>query len=678
MPDRVPRHPRAARLDAAPAPRSPLQPAGPDGAGPAPETTGPAPSGRHSATDGRPREARGEVTDDVADEATVEDPRPAAPGRRARHRPARSSALPPLRGSVLWPLAALVAVGLVGASTLRGRPLPDDARLTGPASELLMGGGDLAPLSPDAVGAVHAAVYATVTRSFERHATLAGAGRELMLVALLVSALLVWRTTRRLGAGDAAAALAVLAFGAVPWLAPAHTAGGPAALAACWLLLAAWLLAPGRPSPAAGVVAAVATVLAVLLTPDALVLLIAGLAAAAGTGRLRAVPSGWQWPAAAGLAAAAVGARVVLGRWDPHDADPGRWAATTPGLVAVGVVVLGVGLLTALRSPRLRPVGIALAATTVLAVLPPSGRLPALLLCLPAAAVLLGVLVDALLSRQSSPVTATRRQDRGRPAWGLAAVVAAALAVALVGGVVTLRTVPRSDFGAATAARLGEWARTQLPDGARLSVPAHLRAELVHAGTDPARLGSSAAPREAATTAEETVLRVVSGEAPAGSAPVVRMDAADGLAPLTVVDPTPVAPTPEERERRRVLGQALAANPTTVASDEVRTQLAGGELDPRLMSLLAGIGAASGIGLQSLPLVPGEEGRTLVRQAVVTSVGGVGLEGNPVQTDRVLTLLRAQRPPYTPDVVRPVDGGLLVGYRYVPGPDAVLTRAGVG
>jgi hypothetical protein len=64
-----------------------------------------------------------------------------------------------------------------------------------------------------------------------------------------------------------------------------------------------------------------------------------------------------------------------------------------------------------------------------------------------------------------------------------------------------------------------------------------------------------------------------------------------------------------------------------------------------------------------------------VRRAVISSVGGVGLDGDAEQTDRVLTLLRAQRAPYTPDVVRRVDGGLLVGYRYVPAPDALLTRA---
>jgi hypothetical protein len=601
---------------------------------------------------------------------------PPARPPRARHRPTRASLLTALRTGSLWPLAALVAVGLVGAGTLRGRPLPDDGRLTGPAFDLLRGGADLSPLSPEAVGGVHAAVYATVTRAFERHATLAGAGRELMLAVLLVSALLVWRTTRRLGAGNLAAALAVLASGALPWLAPAHATGGPASLAALWLLLAAWLLAPGRPSPAAWAVASVAGVLAVLLAPDTLVLVVAGLAAAIGTGRLLGrLPAARRRGAAGLLAVVAVLARPAVGWWDPQSADPGRWAATQPGLVVVCVVLLVVALLTAARSSRLRPAGIAVAATTVLSVAPPSGRLPALLVCLPVGSVLLGVLLDGLLAARPAPVAPARRHRRRQPAWLPAGLVAAALSVALVAGAVSLGTAPRSDFGAATTAQLTGWAREALPEGSRLSVPADLRAELVHAGADPAWLGTAADLRVAATATEAPVLRVVRGDLPAGSAPVARLDAADGLPALTVVDPRPVAPTAGERDKRRVLGRALAANPATLADDDVRTILSSGELDPRLLSLLAGIGAASGIGIDRLPVVPGEEGRTLVRQAVVSSVGGIALEGAPVQTDRVLTLLRAQRAPYTPEVVRRVEGGLLVGYRYVPAPDALLTRA---
>ena len=645
--------------------------------------------GRHVVTpDARGDDTEGRGSEGIGSEHTADagSPEPDVPEEpplvapRARHRPPRSSFLPEPRLGVLWPVAALAAVGLVGASTLRGRPLPDDGRLTAPAFDLLRGGSDLALLAPESVGAVHAAVYTTVTRAFQRHETLAGAGRELMLAVLLASAVLVWRTTRRLGAGDLAAAVAVLAFGAVPWLAPAHAIGGPAALAAGWLLVVGWLLAPGRPSPAAWAAAFLSAVLAVLMAPDTLVLVLAALAAAVGTGRLR---PGWsagrRATVTALLAAASAGARLALPGWDPQVADPGRWAASTPGLVAVGLVVLGVGVLTALWRPRLQPVGIAVALTTVLAVLPPSGRLPALLLCLPVAAVLVGVLVDGLLSPALAPASAgRRRRRRARPSWVPGAVVAAALALALIGGLTAVRTVPRSDFGATAIGRLAGWAAEQLPEGSRLSVPATLGAELVHAGMDPDQLGNAADPRLAATAEEGTVLRVVTGEPPADSAPVARLDGADGLPALTVVNRDPVAPTIEEVERRRVLGEALAANPTTLAGEDVRAVLASGELDPRLMSLLAGIGAASGIGLEGIPVVPGEEGRTLPRYAVLTSVGGVPIAGDAVQTERVLTLLRAQRPPYTPDVVREVGDGLLVGYRYVPDPDAVLTRAGVG
>jgi hypothetical protein len=63
---------------------------------------------------------------------------------------------------------------------------------------------------------------------------------------------------------------------------------------------------------------------------------------------------------------------------------------------------------------------------------------------------------------------------------------------------------------------------------------------------------------------------------------------------------------------------------------------------------------------------------------VISSVGGAPLAGDAAQTDRVLALLRAQRAPYAADVIRIVPRGLLVGYRYIPDPDAVLTRAAGG
>lgn len=590
---------------------------------------------------------------------------------RARHRATRGR-LPRVAPDLLWPLAALVAVVLVGARSVRGLPLPDDDALTAPAFQLLRGEPGLSPVSPEALGAVHTAVYATVTRAFQRHATLTGAGREFLLVLLLVSAVLVWRTARRCGLGNPAAAAAVLAFGAVPWLAPAHAVSTPAAVAVGWLLFAAWLLAAGRPAPAAWAVAALAGLLATLLAPDILLLVTSGLAGAVAIGWLR---FRWSLPlrllGAALLVAAAAVVRIALPRWDPQSADPARWSADSVGLLTVSAVLLGIGALTAWSLPRLRAAGIALAATTLLAVAPPSGRLPALLVCLPVAAVLLGALLERVV----------RAAVAERPAGARAVRVAAALAVAasVAAAAVSLSSTPRSDFGATARAGLVTWAGQQLPEGSRLVADPRTSAELVHAGADPVQVaGGAGAPTHApvpAAGSPAVVLRVVSGAPPEGSAPIGRFDADDSVAPLTVVDPDPVAPTAEELDRRRVLGQALAANPDTIADDRVAAVLASGDLDPRLLSLLVGIGSQSGIGIGSLPVVPGEQGRTLVRQAVIESVGGTRLDGDQSLTDHVRALLRAQREPYTPDVVRTVPGGLLVGYRYVPDPDAVLTRA---
>ncbi|WP_139306714.1 hypothetical protein [Modestobacter sp. DSM 44400] len=333
-------------------------------------------------------------------------------------------------------------------------------------------------------------------------------------------------------------------------------------------------------------------------------------------------------------------------------------------------MLLGVGLLALWALPALRGPAVALVATTLLAVAPPSGRLPALLLCLPLAAVLLG----ALLERAARSLVGTRRG----PARALRLVAAGAVAASVVAAGVGLATADRSDFGAAARDDLLTWAGAQLSQDGRLSVGEKTSAELLHAGADPQAVTAGADVPVPATGPSPVVLRVVSGNPSRHGAPVARFDAADGLPALTVITPRPVPPTAEELERRQVLGQALAANPETVADEQVTDRLARGDLDPRLLSLLAGIGAQSGIGLAGLPAVPAEHDWTLVRQAVIESVGGVRLDADAAQTDRVRALLRAQRPPYTPDVVRRVPGGLLVGYGYVPDPDAVLTRAGVG
>jgi hypothetical protein len=585
----------------------------------------------------------------------------------ARHRAGRAPLRRRLSADLLWPLAALAVVGLVGARTLRGTPLPDDGALTAPAFALLRGEPTGALLSPDGLGAVHTAVYATVTRAFERYPTLTAAGRELLLVLLLAGSVLVWRIARRLGLGSPAAAVAVLAYGAVPFLAPAHAVSTPATLAVPWLLLAGWLLADGPPSLPAAVPAAVAGLLGVLLAPDVLLLLAIGLAAAAASGR----PARWtgqqRRPAAVALAVVAVAVRLLVARWSPQPDDPGRWSAGQVELVLVSGVLLAVGAAAAWWLPELRAAGIAVAGTTLLAVAPPSGRLPALLICLPVAALLLATLVQ----RAAAPAPRQRRRPGTRPVAG------AAMATAVVVAAVALGTAQRSDFGAASRSAVVGWSAAQLPAGTRLTAEPALAAELLHAGAEPGLVTSGTdAPVEAATVPAAAVLRVVRGPAPAGTAPVTVFGAGSELPPLTVVDPSPVEPSPEQVARRRGLGRALLANPETVAPAPVAELLSDGAVDPRLLALLAGLATQFGLELHSLPVVPGEEGHTLVRQAVIGAVDGVPPADDPVLADRVLGWLAAQRGPYAPHTVRLVDDGLLITHRYIPDPDGEVSRAG--
>jgi len=603
-----------------------------------------------------------------------------APGH-ARHRAARSPLLRRVRAGLLWPLAALVVVGLVAARILRGLPLPRDGALMAPAFLLSRGEGDLAPLSPEGLGAVHAAVYATVTRAVERHATLAAAERELLLVVLLVSAVLLWRTARGLGVPDAACAVGVLALGAVPALAPLHAVPTPAAFAGAWLLAAAVLLAGlvsgswapgGRPLVAVGVLAVIAVVLTVLLAPDALLLLVAGVVAAAAE---RAPRARWRALVAAVGVLLLAGTRALVGRWDPPVDGPSPWGADRTELLVVSGTLLVVGALTVWLLPALRAPGTALLALTLLAVAPPSGRVPALLLALPLGALLLGALAAVATARLARPVLV--RRPRALLAAGLiAAVVLAGLGVAAAAG---LAGTPRGDLGATAHAGLVGWAEEQLPDDAVVTAEPRLAAELLHAGADPAQVlsGGDGVPVPASTgSTTGLALRATTGRAPEGSATLTHFGDGTAGPVLTVVDPRPVQPTAEQETARRDLAAALLANPTTEVSAADTELLAAGQVDPRLLVLLAGIGAQYGVGIAALDPVPGEPDGALVRQAVIASVGGTPLTGDDAgaqAADRLRGWLDAQQDPYSPARVADVDSGLVIGYELARDPDALVT-----
>lgn len=608
--------------------------------------------------------------------AASEPGRPLVGPRRAttnsgRHRAGRTPLTHRQRADLGWPLMAVLVVGLLGARATVTPARLGEGELTAHGVLLLTPGAGL-PVpasSPEGVGALHSAVYGTVTRALDRHETLVAVDRELALVAILLSCVLLWRTARRVGLGDPASAAAVLLLGlgvlGLAALPAAPAVDGVALLALPWLLLAGYLLAPGRPAPAAMVTAILATAVAVLLAPDVLVLVVS-LAAAAVTGSavLRRVPTAGRVALVTALTALVVGVALALDRWDPQPVAGTVLAGSGLLLGLVGLIALA-GL-SGWRLRRLRAPAVGVLATAASFIL--TGRLPALLVGLPLAALLVaGAGEQVLRQAWAAPVRARARLALRMVAGLALGGVAAAALFSL------LRTTP-TDLGARDQAMLLAWIDEQLPPEGRVVAPPRIWAGLVHAGadTDQVRLPGTAG----AGRAVSPVLTVVEGDLPGGSTPVARFGPSGGRPDLLLADGSARSPTPEELARRRTLAAALLANPMTADGSQAAGVLASAEVDPRLLALLAGIGVQLDVGLAAFPPVAGEERTgTLVRHAVLLGGSGAPLRPGAPETERLLAWLGAQWPPFAPDTVQVTNGGVGIGYRYVSAPDALVTEA---
>jgi hypothetical protein len=510
---------------------------------------------------------------------------------------------------------------------------------------------------------LHLAVYATLTRAFDRYATLAAAGREFLLVCTVLSAVLLWATARRLRLGPVASAVAALLGGAALLFSPITAPDSPVRIAVPWLLLAAWLLARGAPSLGSMALALLSATVAVLLAPGTLLLLLAGTVAAAITGQLpRHVQDAGRRFLAGGAALLFVVVTFLLGGWDPAPGNAAGWALPEPEVVVVAAGLLTIGGLAAWRLPRFRALAVGLVTTTAVAVGLPGGR-SALHICLPLAALLTAALLQAL----------ARSAVRGRVRLRRIARVAAALVLtgAAVAALVALVRAPRPDLGARNHAALLSWVRGQLSEDAQLTAPARPWAEAVHAGGDEDQflLPGTAGPGSPLAP----VVRVTEGGGRLDLL-VARFGASNSAPPLTVVDPARQAPSPEDLERRLSLARALLVNPTTTAGPQAARVLESGQVDPRLLTLLAALAAQFGVGVESLPPVPGESLRhTPAREAVVDSLGGEPLTPGAPVTNRLLAYLAAQMPPFDPDRVEAGTEGVRVAFHYVSTPDALVT-----
>jgi len=527
--------------------------------------------------------------------------------------------------------------------------------------------GPVRALSPEGVGAVHVAVYASLTGAFDRHDSLVTAGREVLLVAAVVSALLLWRTARRLGLNDAAAATAVLLAGVPALLPPVALLDVPAALAVPWLLLAGFLTAPGRSTTTARIGAALAAAVAALLAPVVVLLVLSTGAAYAGLGRAsRKVSPRTRTVAALLLAVAFLGIALLLRGWEPALATAA--ARGVPGGVATAgtVAFLAIGGLAGWRSPALRAPAIGLVAT-IAATLASALLIDVLFVGLPLAALLAGALAQDLLGSRPA-----QRRSGSRPAV-VRAAAAVALLCACVAAVVSWPPAQARPTGEVPTALLS-WAEDELPDGTRLLVPGRLRADLLHAGADEDQVLPPATRGRADPSAP--VLTVSDREPPEGAPVLARFGRRGEGRPVVVVDPAAGVPTPQELQHRRSLAAAILANPRTSTGGRSAAVLRAAAVDQRLLSVLAAMTAQFGIGMADFPTAAAEPADGLLaRRVLLDRAGGEALRPGATATDRLVTWLDAQQSPYAPDVVDVTGSGVLIGFRYASAPDALVSRS---
>ncbi|WP_157682665.1 ArnT family glycosyltransferase [Nocardioides scoriae] len=115
-----------------------------------------------------------------------------------------------------------------------------------------------------------------------------------------------------------------------------------------------------------------------------------------------------------------------------------------------------------------------------------------------------------------------------------------------------------------------------------------------------------------------------------------------------------------DQQARTAAGQALLENPRLRLSDQAASQLRDGEVDARLVSLLAQVSSETTIEVADFPAVFGEDGQVPRRTLTVTSV-----DGEPVDSaagDDLVASIRGQVGSFAPQEAARDDGELIVRY----------------
>ncbi|GAA2754178.1 hypothetical protein [Amnibacterium kyonggiense] len=540
----------------------------------------------------------------------------------------------------------------------------------------------------------------------QAQSVLAAAHGGVLLLAV-VEAVLLWWVLRRAGAGGVAAGLATAVFAIAPIAVVTHATVSATTFGACWLLLGTGL-ALGRTRTgriAGGAAAAVAVASAPVLAIPAvalaalLVVRFAAERARRGGAWVRPVLAvGLGFGVAAVLLAVAMAVTAALpagaatARLDALTAAQGSaptlgaaafatWIATDPLAL---LLVLAAAVLTAIAGRGRGPV-VLLAVTLAAAVWPLGGdAVTPLVLLLPAAAAVLARSVDVGVSALGHPTFV--RSVLGS-AWltGVGALLVVGITAWLVGlgGLVRGADQP--------VAQAERWIDSSVPAGQTVLVGLGAYPDLV--GTTKATIGWYGGP--AGTTdvpssvpwsrADYVVADASLPPDRTGAAASVlgrslevatfgRGDAAMSVRAVreTGTATAPAAPTTAAGRRaaevRKQAGTQLAENPRVQVDGQDRARLLAGDVDTRIVLVLAQFVTAHSVAISGFGTAQGDTSgiRTTV---TIKAIDGRAVPTDGTKTGVLLRFLSDLRGDFATKSIDASDDGITAAFR--PAPDLV-------
>ncbi|WEK59874.1 MAG: glycosyltransferase family 39 protein [Candidatus Microbacterium colombiense] len=558
------------------------------------------------------------------------------------------------------------------------------------------------------LGWMQIAAYTQVTGAFERWDIAVIAGREAVLVASLVAVILLWALARRIGLPRAGAAAAGLMFALSPLALQFHRTVYLDNIAVPWLLLAFFLATNRRGQLAAFAGSAVAFGVAVLTKETFLLALPVlvwvmvrsarretrryTLAVAAsiltvigGSYLLLAAVKGELF-SGDGRVSLIDGVTFQLGSRDGSGSvlDPDSLINRTVGmwwqLDPVFIVLSLLAAVSALFSVRLRPYAVLLLAMTAF-MFRPGGYLPVpyVIMLIPFGALLIAGVTAAAVGRLRRRVPARRGL-----AVGTVAIAAIGAVIAVPLWTTQLRGFVLADLDEPLRGAQ-QWLVENASTDQRIIVDDAMWVDLVEAGwdrdnvvwyykldTDPAvQVQSPNGWRDADYVVTTDSMRTFPGAFPQVQQAIDNsvVVASFGSGPQAVevrrVTVEGAAQAETDRgdavERRAALGTALATNPEIGMGDADRDRLRAGQVDERIIAVLATLAGSGSVSIGGFPVVPGEDELSF-RQVALSALSGAPTIVDGDLSDPARALVDSLTGLYEPADVEVVGDELVLSY----------------